>query len=48
MQAGLHADFVVMAANGKKKDPYRTLIESVEADVLLVAINGYPIYGTAD
>ncbi len=48
LQPGLHADFVVMAANGKKKDPYRTLIESVEADVLLVAINGYPIYGTAD
>ncbi|MGH2896779.1 MAG: amidohydrolase family protein, partial [Solirubrobacteraceae bacterium] len=49
LKAGLHADFVVMAAKGKDKakDPYRTLIESVEADVLLVAINGYPIYGTA-
>lgn len=48
LKAGLHADFVVMAANGKTKDAYRALIESVEADVLLVAINGYPIYGTAD
>jgi cytosine/adenosine deaminase-related metal-dependent hydrolase len=48
LTAGLHADFVVMAAKSKAKDPYRTLIEGVEADVLLVAINGYPIYGTAD
>jgi hypothetical protein len=48
LKAGLHADFVVMAAKGKDKHPYRTLIESVEADVLLVAINGYPIYGSAD
>jgi hypothetical protein len=46
LKAGLHADFVVMADKGK--DPYRTLIESVEGDVQLVAINGYPIYGTAE
>jgi 5-methylthioadenosine/S-adenosylhomocysteine deaminase len=46
LKTGLHGDFVVMAKKGA--DPYRTLIESVEADVLLVAINGYPIYGTAD
>ena len=45
LKAGLHADFVVMSDKGK--EPYRTLIESVEADVQLVAINGYPIYGTA-
>jgi 5-methylthioadenosine/S-adenosylhomocysteine deaminase len=45
LKAGLHADFVVMSDTGK--DPYRTLIESVEADVQLVAINGYPIYGAA-
>jgi 5-methylthioadenosine/S-adenosylhomocysteine deaminase len=44
LKAGLHADFVVMADHGG--DPYRTLIESVESDVQLVAINGYPIYGT--
>jgi 5-methylthioadenosine/S-adenosylhomocysteine deaminase len=48
LKPGLHADFVVMARKGRGKDPYRTLIESVEADVQLVAINGYPIYGTAD
>jgi 5-methylthioadenosine/S-adenosylhomocysteine deaminase len=45
LKTGLHADFVVMSDKGK--EPYRTLIESVEADVQLVAINGYPIYGTA-
>ena len=27
-------------------DPYRSLIESVERDVLFVAINGQPFYGT--
>ena len=27
-------------------DPYRNLIESIERDVLLVAINGQPFYGT--
>ncbi len=48
LKTGLHADFVVVAANGNHKDAYRTLIESIEADVLLVAINGYPIYGTTD
>jgi cytosine/adenosine deaminase-related metal-dependent hydrolase len=45
LATGLHGDFVVMADRGK--NPYRTLIESVEADVQLVAINGYPIYGTS-
>ena len=45
LKAGLHADFVVMADTGK--DAYRTLIESVEEDVRLAAINGYPIYGTS-
>jgi 5-methylthioadenosine/S-adenosylhomocysteine deaminase len=45
LTAGLHGDFVVMADRGK--GAYRTLIESVEADVQLVAINGYPIYGTS-
>ena len=45
LATGLHGDFVVMADRGK--GAYRTLIESVEADVQLVAINGYPIYGTS-
>jgi len=29
-------------------DPYRNLIESTERDVLLVAINGQPFYGTSE
>ncbi len=29
-------------------DPYRNLIESTEKDVLLVAINGQPFYGTTE
>jgi 5-methylthioadenosine/S-adenosylhomocysteine deaminase len=41
---GLHGDFVAMRDRGE--DPYRTLIDSTERDVLLVAINGYPMYGT--
>lgn len=41
----LHADFVVMRAR-PGQDVHRTLIESTEPDVLLVAINGYPMYGT--
>ena len=44
LKPGLHGDFLVLADQGK--DPYRTLIESTEPDVQLVAINGYPIYGT--
>jgi hypothetical protein len=44
LKPGLHGDFLVLSDQGK--DPYRTLIESTEPDVGLVAINGYPIYGT--
>jgi 5-methylthioadenosine/S-adenosylhomocysteine deaminase len=44
LKQDLHADFVVMADRGQ--DPYRTLIESTERDVQLVAINGYPMVGT--
>jgi 5-methylthioadenosine/S-adenosylhomocysteine deaminase len=46
LKSGLRGDFLVVSDHGK--DPYRTLIESTELDVLLVAINGYPIYGTAE
>jgi 5-methylthioadenosine/S-adenosylhomocysteine deaminase len=46
LKAGLYADFVVMTDRGG--DPYRNLIEGVEADVVLVAINGQPFYGTAE
>jgi 5-methylthioadenosine/S-adenosylhomocysteine deaminase len=44
LKAGLHGDFVMMRDRGD--DPYRTLIQSTERDVQLVAINGYPMYGT--
>ena len=44
LRKGLHADFLVTSDRGG--DPYRNLIESIERDVLLVAINGQPFYGT--
>jgi cytosine/adenosine deaminase-related metal-dependent hydrolase len=40
----LHGD--VLVTTDRVQDPYRNLIESVERDVLLVAINGQPFYGT--
>jgi len=40
------ADFVVI--NGHNEDPYRTLIDASDSDVLLVMINGEAIYGTKD
>jgi cytosine/adenosine deaminase-related metal-dependent hydrolase len=42
---GLHADFLVIRA--RDDTPYRALIDSTEHDVELVAVNGYPMYGTA-
>lgn len=47
LRTGLHADFVIVTPE-QKADPYRALIESTERDVELVAINGYPMYGTAE
>ena len=44
LKVGLHGDVLVTTNRGK--DPYRNLIESIERDVLLVAINGQPFYGT--
>ena len=44
MKPGLHGDVLVTTDRGD--DPYRNLIESIERDVLLVAINGQPFYGT--
>ena len=44
LREGLHADLLVTTNRGG--DPYRNLIESIERDVLLVAINGQPFYGT--
>jgi 5-methylthioadenosine/S-adenosylhomocysteine deaminase len=45
LKKGLHGDFLV-TTDRLEDDPYRNLIESVERDVLLVAINGQPFYGT--
>jgi 5-methylthioadenosine/S-adenosylhomocysteine deaminase len=44
LKAGLHGDLLVTSE--RHADPYRNLIEAVERDVLLVAINGQPFYGT--
>jgi cytosine/adenosine deaminase-related metal-dependent hydrolase len=46
LRAGLHADLLVVAA--REDDVYRNLVTSIEADVLLVTINGYPMYGTGE
>jgi 5-methylthioadenosine/S-adenosylhomocysteine deaminase len=44
LKTGLRGDFLVVPDSGK--DPYRTLIAATESDIQLVAINGYPMYGT--
>jgi 5-methylthioadenosine/S-adenosylhomocysteine deaminase len=44
LKAGLHAD--VLVTTNRLDNPYANLIRSVERDVLLVAINGQPFYGT--
>lgn len=46
LRPGLHAD--VLVTSNRKADPYRNLIEAIEKDVLFVAINGQPFYGTAE
>ena len=46
LKVGLHGDVLVTKNN--RPDPYRNLIEAVEKDVLFVAINGQPFYGTAE
>jgi 5-methylthioadenosine/S-adenosylhomocysteine deaminase len=46
LRPGLHGDFVAVRRRGE--DAYRTLIDTTEQDVLLVAINGYPLYGTGE
>jgi 5-methylthioadenosine/S-adenosylhomocysteine deaminase len=44
LKLGLHGDVLVTTDRGG--DPYRNLITSLERDLLFVAINGYPFYGT--
>ena len=46
LRPGLAADLVVLAA--RRADPYRNLIESTEAQVLLVVANGRTCYGTSE
>ena len=43
LRPGLRGDFVAVRDRGE--DAYRTLIDTTEPDILLVAINGYPLYG---
>ena len=45
LRAGLHADLLVVAR--REDDVYRNLVTSIESDVRLVTINGYPMYGVA-
>src|SRR5262249_28869043 len=45
LRPGLRGDVLVTTDRGG--DPYRNLIESTERDVLFVAINGQPFYGTS-
>jgi 5-methylthioadenosine/S-adenosylhomocysteine deaminase len=44
LRPGLHGD--VLVTTDRSADPYRNLITAIERDVLFVAINGYPFYGT--
>lgn len=46
IRPGLSADLVVLAP--RRADPYRNLIESTEADVLLVVADGRACYGTPE
>jgi hypothetical protein len=46
LKAGLHGDFLVTTDRGG--DPYANLIAARDRDVLFVAINGYPFYGTTE
>jgi cytosine/adenosine deaminase-related metal-dependent hydrolase len=46
LKAGLRGDVLVCAR--REDDVYRNLVTSIERDVQLVAINGYPMYGVAE
>ena len=46
LRTGLCGDFVVL--DRRERDVYRNLVLALERDVRLVAINGYPMYGTAE
>ena len=46
LRAGCRGDLVVLAR--REDDVYRNLLRALEQDVLLVAINGYPMYGVGE
>ena len=46
INAGLYADLVVI--DTFHQDPYRNLIEAIDADVRLTVINGQPVFGDVD
>ena len=46
IQRGFHADLLVIKNPGG--DPYRALIEATDLDVLLVTVDGDPLYGRVD
>ncbi|MDC3064308.1 lamin tail domain-containing protein [Euryarchaeota archaeon] len=46
INAGLYADLVVL--DTFHQDPYRNLIEAIDADVRLTIVNGQPVFGDVD
>ena len=46
VNAGLYADLVVV--DNFHEDPYRNLIEAVDADIRLTLVNGQPVWGDVD
>ena len=46
INAGLYADLVVI--DTFHQDPYRNLIEAIDADVRLTIVNGQPVFGDVD
>jgi len=46
INAGLYADLVVM--DTFHENPYRNLIEAIDADVRLTVVNGQPVFGDID
>ena len=46
INAGLYADLVVV--DTFHQDPYRNLIEAIDADVRLTIVNGQPVFGDVD
>jgi hypothetical protein len=46
VNAGLYADLVVV--DNFHEDPYRNLIEAVDADIRLTLVNGQPVWGDID